>query len=144
MIMTQDQFILELKQLHHSYKIRADFTNKYFQDNIKTIEHGPVTFENEEEFRQLARLSKDANNVAHEVLDWIDKYFSETQHTDISTEYGWQKTFKFRFDEIKSKCGFDNSRFSRLLLYYVVKDLKISRSEINESLDLLDSYIDEE
>ena len=58
--------------------------------------------------------------------------------------YGWQKSFKFRFDKIKSKCGYDNLKFSRLLLSYIVNDLKVSRNEINDSLNLLDSYINEE
>ena len=52
------------------------------------------------------------------------------------------KTFKFRLDEIKSKCGYDNSKFVRLLLSYIVNDLKVERNEINESLNLLDSYMD--
>jgi hypothetical protein len=56
-------------------------------------------------------------------------------------KYGWQKTFKFRFDEIKSKCGYDNLKFSRLLLSYIVNDLKVSRNEINEALNLLDRYM---
>lgn len=52
------------------------------------------------------------------------------------------KTFKFRFDEIKSKYGYDNSKFTRLLLSYIINDLKVERNEINESLNLLDSYMD--
>jgi len=49
------------------------------------------------------------------------------------------KTFKFSFDEIKSNCGYDNLKFSRLLLDYIVNDLKVEKNEINESLDLMES-----
>lgn len=52
------------------------------------------------------------------------------------------KTFKFRFDEIKLKCDYDNSKFARLLLSYIVNDLKVERNEINESLNLLNSDMD--
>ena len=54
------------------------------------------------------------------------------------------KTLKFYLDTIKLKCGYDNLKFSRLLLGYIVTVLKVDRAEINNSLDLLDSYMDDE
>lgn len=53
------------------------------------------------------------------------------------------KTFKFRLDEIKSNCEYDNLNFTKLLLFYIINDLKVSRKEINDSLDFLDSYMDD-
>jgi len=53
------------------------------------------------------------------------------------------KTFKFHLDGIKSKCGYDNLKFARLLISYIVNDLKVNRSKIDESLNLLDSYVND-
>jgi len=54
------------------------------------------------------------------------------------------KTFNFHINEIKSKCGYDNLRFSHILLSYIVNVLKVERKEINDSLDLFYSDVNNE
>ena len=77
--MTQDEFIDQLKQRHHYYIVNETFAQDYYKENIETIEPGPVTFKNENEFRQLARLSKISNESALDVLELLDEYFRQNQ-----------------------------------------------------------------
>ena len=54
------------------------------------------------------------------------------------------KTFKFRLDQIKSNSGLENSQFATILFSYIVNDLKISRNDIDVTLELLDCNVNNE
>jgi hypothetical protein len=60
--------------------------------------------------------------------------------------YGFQlnHTFRYVFTEIKTNSKLTDSQFANLLLRYIVSHLKISREEITEKLNLLDSYLNDE
>jgi len=54
------------------------------------------------------------------------------------------KTFKFMSNGIKSKCRHDNSKFAGLIMSYIINELEVGRKEITDSLDFLDSYMNDE
>jgi len=78
-IMTQDEFIEELKERNRLLNVHEEIAHNYFKEKIEIIEMGPKTLKNENEFRQLARLSKISNESAQYVLELLDEYFNKPQ-----------------------------------------------------------------